>query len=315
MLFISTGVRMWRQFAALGLLGLGSILQGADLPTPVGWWSGDATLEDLAGTNSAASGTGSGYAEAVFAKGFAFDGRGDAVTVPDVPAQHPTRITIACWAKFHELLTPGAATPGLQYLMFKKRPANSGFEGYTLVKDRLSGTDRLKFVIARGAGAPNQVVVTGTTIVETNRFYFVAGTSDGSQARLYVNGVLESQAAAPFLIQCGTSPLVFGSSGESYNGHFSGVLDEPQIFDRALNQSEIQALYEQASVAPQLAIRTFQDGVEVTWPARFANWPVELSNEMQIWLQEPLFITRAGYTLSTRLPHNGEAGFIRLKGP
>ncbi|HTH50100.1 MAG TPA: LamG domain-containing protein, partial [Candidatus Limnocylindria bacterium] len=217
--------------------------------------------------------------------------------------------------KFNELLTPGAATPGLQYLMFKRRPANSGFEGYALVKDRLSGADRLKLVLAKGAGVAEQVVITGTTVVETNRFYFVAGTADGTQARLYVNGVLEGQSAAPFLIQSGTRPLVFGSSEESYNGRFSGVLDEPQIFNRALSQAEIQALYDQASVAPRLVLRRIDGGVEFTWPARFATWPLELSSEMQIWVQEPMAITRTGYTLSAGSPANGEAGFMRLREP
>jgi len=54
----------------------------------------------------------------------------------------------------------GAASHGLQYIVFKRRPQGSGFEGSTLVKDRLRGADRLKFVVASGSGEQNQVVVT-----------------------------------------------------------------------------------------------------------------------------------------------------------
>ena len=312
--------RTWNphRFAMLWFVGffrLAVVLQAGDLPVPVGWWPGDGSTVNLAGTNSAVLGDGGDYAGAVFGKGFSFDGRSNVVSVPDDPSQHPTQITVACWVKFNELLTPGAATPGLQYLMFKRRPANSGFEGFALVKDRLTGADRFKIVIANGPGTANQVVTPGVTIVETNRFYFVAATADGSHVRLYVDGMLEGTSPAAFPVQCGSQPMVFGSSEESYNGRFSGVLDEPQLFDRALSQTEIQALYQQASVAPQLAIARESGAISLAWPALFADWTVEASADLQTW--DPLSpgIERTGYTLFTKPPGSLSAGFFRLVKP
>ena len=311
--------RTWvpNRFAILWFLGfllLSGVAQAGDLPVPVGWWPGDTSTGNLAGTNSAVLGNG-GYAAAVFGKGFRFDGRNSVVSVPDDPSQHPAQITVACWVKFNELLTPGAATPGLQYLMFKKRPSNSGFEGFALVKDRLTGADRFKIVLANGPGTANQVVTPGMTIVEANRFYFVAATADGSHVRLYVDGVLEGTSPAAFPVQCGSRPMVFGSSEESYNGRFSGVLDEPQLFDRALSQAEIQALYAQASVVPQLAIARENGLVSLAWPALFADWTLETSVDLQAW--DPLSpeTKRLGYGLSANFPADLSAGFFRLVQP
>ena len=315
MAFDFIGSRIQRRFALLWAASRMVMLPAADLPRPVGWWTGDGTTEDLVGTNSAAIANDSSYAGAVFGKGFAFNGRSDVVTVADATSQHPTQITVACWVKFNELLTPGAGTPGLQYLIFKRRPINSGFEGYTLVKDRLTGADRFKLVIANGSKPTDQVVTAGTTIIETNRFYFVVGTADGSDARLYVNGMLEGMSVAPFLIHGGTKPLVFGSSEESYNGRFSGVLDEPQIFDRALSQEEIQALYEQSAVAAQLTASLKHGVCILSWPARFADRRVEVSTDLQDW--GPLLgpVSRTGYTVSMLPPQNLTSDFFWLVEP
>ena len=297
------------------LLLVAGSLHAAVLPNPVGWWPGDGSPDNLVGTNSAVLKGGAGYTSAVFGQGFTFDGVSNVVSVPDDPSQHSSQITIACWVKFNELLTSGAATPGLQYLMFKRRPANNGFEGYTLVKDRLTGRDRFKMVVANGPGAANQVATAGLTIIETNRFYFVAGTADGTFARLYVNGILEGKLAAPFAINSGTKPLVFGSSEESYDGRFSGVLDEPQIFDRALNETEIGALFEQASAAPRLEISQANGERYVSWPALFASWSVESSADLRAWEPFSTPATRTGYTLSIKPPKNLPSLFLRLEQP
>jgi hypothetical protein len=311
--------RTWlsHNFTVLGFVGLMRLADGVragDLPMPVGWWPGDTSTVNLAGTNSAVLGNG-GYTAAVFGKGFRFDGRNSVVAVPDDLAQHSPQITVACWVKFNELLTPGAATPGLQYLMFKRRPANSGFEGFALVKDRLTGADRFKIVLANGPGTANQVVTPGMTVVETNRFYFVAATADGSQVRLYVDGVLEGTSPAAFPVQCGSRPMFFGSSEESYNGRFSGVLDEPQLFDRALSQVEIQTLCAQSSVAPQLAIARGSGAVRLTWPSLFTDWTLETSSDLQAW--DPLSpeTERIGYGLSANFPADLPTGLFRLVKP
>jgi len=43
--------------------------------------------------------------------------------------------------------------------------------------------------------------------VAPNRFYYVAGTFDGTAAKLYVNGVLEDSKLHPFALDVSTAHL------------------------------------------------------------------------------------------------------------
>lgn len=252
-----------------------------------GWWSGDRTTRNLVGTNVALFGIMPAYSPAVFQMGFHLNGT-NFLQVPDAPTQRPPRVTVAAWVQFVDMDTRGAATPGLQYIVFKRRPEGRGFEGYTLVKDRLTGTDRLKFVVASGSGEQNQVVVTSSTVVVPGRFYFVVGTHDGQNARLFVDGALEATQPAPFHLDYARTPLCFGSSRQSYDGRLSGILDEVMIFDRALDADEIRSIWEERNAEPSLQI-SGSTGVPVSsWSAVGASLLLEYREQLDVGRWEPL---------------------------
>ncbi len=80
--------------------------------------------------------------------------------------------------------------------------------------------------------------------LQTNTWYFVAGTYDGTSLRLYVNGTLVNSlvvVSSPFQT---SEPLILGWK---FNGipsdHFAGLIDEARIYNRALSLAEIQELY------------------------------------------------------------------------
>jgi hypothetical protein len=79
------------------------------------------------------------------------------------------------------------------------------------------------------------------TIISANRWYHAAITYDGTNGRLYINGVLDSnypQAMAKDAI----TTIYIGSSGWPTE-LFDGVIDEVVVFKRVLNNDEIKALY------------------------------------------------------------------------
>lgn len=83
-------------------------------------------------------------------------------------------------------------------------------------------------------------------------FYHVAGTYDGAAFRLYVNGQLEGQKTSGKTIKYSAIPWAIGSSAAfaRLNGFprtWNGVIDEVEVFNRALCASEIQTIYIAAS--------------------------------------------------------------------
>jgi hypothetical protein len=72
----------------------------------------------------------------------------------------------------------------------------------------------------------------------------VALTFDAGLATLYVNGEVAASATMSFssLFTGGTTPLNIGRDPAGIQG-FSGWIDEPAVYDRALTRAEIEAIY------------------------------------------------------------------------
>jgi glucose/arabinose dehydrogenase len=72
-----------------------------------------------------------------------------------------------------------------------------------------------------------------------NQWTHVAGTYDGAQLRLYLNGTQVASQARTGSLQVTGSPLRIG--GNTYSTEFfPGRIDEVRVYNRALSQSEIQ---------------------------------------------------------------------------
>ena len=209
----------------------------------VGWWSGNGTPVDAvtgAGAQLVGDAT---YQAGVVGSGFKLDGVGDYVEIADAAALKPAQVSAEAWVRFDALNTPAqSATPGLQYIVFKKNSRVFNFEGYALRKERVNGIDRFVFSVANVSGFGG--VVTSTTPIVVGQFYHVVGSYDGSTVRLHVNGVLEGQASAGVGLDYGTRPVFLGSSGEAvYDGKLNGVIDEATVYSRALGASEVALLH------------------------------------------------------------------------
>ncbi len=87
--------------------------------------------------------------------------------------------------------------------------------------------------------------ITSSTSFVTGQFYHVAGTYDGSQIKLYVNGQLSAQAPLTITIPYDVSvPWTIGSNHSFYRTlgfarTFNGIIDDAKLYNRALSASEI----------------------------------------------------------------------------
>ncbi len=146
-------------------------------------------------------------------------------------------VTVACWIRSSNFGSYDMAVGhGYVWRLFGQ-PDSVGGMGKARFEcmDRTSGAD----------------YVEGTTSLEDGEWHHVAGTYDGSNYKIYVDGVKDAaDAAATGVIKSNTvsDEVTVGShyreaEGEPKAGrYFDGVMDEVYIYKRALSEREIQNL-------------------------------------------------------------------------
>jgi hypothetical protein len=92
-------------------------------------------------------------------------------------------------------------------------------------------------------------------VYKRQAWYHVASVYDRQSLKIYVNGVLEGVSpvvnVTPYM---GGAPLRIGNiigSTHAFAGVFDGAIDDIRIYDHALNQSDINALYETTNAVPE----------------------------------------------------------------
>jgi hypothetical protein len=91
--------------------------------------------------------------------------------------------------------------------------------------------------------ADAQTQLTGGTTLETNRWYWIAGTYDGTQARVFVDSVLDGELAGAGTIIANDLPLVIGRRGLGDDRFFVGAIDELRISNVARSSEWLSAQY------------------------------------------------------------------------
>lgn len=80
----------------------------------------------------------------------------------------------------------------------------------------------------------------GSRVVIDGQWHAVAMTYDGSQAALYVDGVLDGTQSRTYQTSLAASDVQFGANGSN---NYTGLVDEVAIFSRALTETEITQIF------------------------------------------------------------------------
>ncbi len=102
------------------------------------------------------------------------------------------------------------------------------------------------------AGVPTNAAYTNTgRSFPLNQWYCVVGTFDNGVMKIYLNGVLIETVNAGFtmLNQCANATLQIGKWWNDDSQQFQGKIDDIRIYNRALNQDEVNALCTQQVMA------------------------------------------------------------------
>ena len=119
-----------------------------------------------------------------------------------------------------------------------------------LYEDRAtSGFDRaLRFQLVRGASGSHVVTLNSPNgVITDNGFHHVAATGDGTNVRLYVDGVEVASGAIGTLSTGNATRAANIGRVPSFGHEFDGLIDELTVYNRGLSAAEILDIYNAGS--------------------------------------------------------------------
>ncbi len=204
----------------------------------VSWWRAEGNGADEIGTNHGTPHNGTGFTPGLVEQAFSFDGLNGYVQVPYSSNLSSPSYTVEAWVK---PTAPVADSTG-QDLIFGQ---SFGLAQLAVRAGTTGVQPRFHF----GTGdVVNYPAAIATNDLRLNEYSHLVGTWNGTELKLYVNGLLNAQVTpsrAPVDSQCAFFIGGFNDSGAcAYSGQFfQGDIDEVSYYTRALTTSEIQALY------------------------------------------------------------------------
>ncbi len=159
--------------------------------------------------------------------GYSFDGTGDTIVIGDDNKLDVANISISFWIKTAENTED----------VIRKWESSSDQRSWEF---HTNADGKIAFGIS---ATGNSTVVTSisTTSVDNNAFHHVVGTYDGTNMRIYIDGLPEDTDAVSALFSS-TSDIKVGDSFLTAND-YTGTFDELAIWNRALSDDEVLALF------------------------------------------------------------------------
>jgi hypothetical protein len=196
----------------------------------VSWWHAQGNYNDAVGTNNGMSAGAVTFSPGIVGSGFGLSGAADSyVVVPEAPSLDITgSLSIDAWVNPAVAAASGRIVDKITAFVA---------DGYLL--DLQGGL--LRMIVANASIQASSPISAGT-------FTHVAGVFSAGNLTLYVNGTMVAdQAVSPSTVPTNSNALHIGadSTGSSL---FSGVIDEPRIFNRALSASDVQLLFQQGTM-------------------------------------------------------------------
>jgi len=200
---------------------------------PVASWSGDTGAGDAQGKNNGAMLNGLAFEAGKSGMAFSLDGVNDFVRVPDSPGLDLFKeLTIDAWIKVEE------GTSGAGQVILSKYIGADGMRGY-----ELAVVDQKLRLLALSQGEAQTCNLLSASEIDYGKWTHVAGTINAKECRVYIDGKLEGTAPGLPSIQQNNNPLYLGVHGNSEIGYFNGLIDEVELYDRALSAADIAAIY------------------------------------------------------------------------
>ena len=212
----------------------------------IGWWAGDGDGRDLSGNGF--NGTlvnGANYAVGKVGQSFNYKVGGvsnaASLQVPDNALLKPTQFTIEAWVNFNPVFNN-------YHVAIAKGYATGFLDSYalgTFSSSTMANSSRPQFFTEHQTGS--HLLQAPSNLTDATVWNHLAASYDGITKRLYVNGVLVASAVVnqPISYDPSPAPLTVGSDFENSQSYyfFNGQVDEATLYNRALSDMEIAAIF------------------------------------------------------------------------
>lgn len=226
----------------------------------LGWWPGDGNSEDIAGDNDGALEGGATFATGMVGQAFTLDGVDDYIQIADdgqgSDLDGLSQLTVDAW------INPNAEqwidpTTGESIGMIVGKYDSTQATGVSY--DFTLKNGKLRLAVFQSVTPISVAGLQSDSDIEAGIWSHVAGVwKGGAEFELYVNGAQISgtplaEGPTPSAMANNSVPVNIGRA-ESFSGsfvgpaaYFGGLIDEVEIFDRALSASEIEAIFNAGS--------------------------------------------------------------------
>jgi hypothetical protein len=236
-------------FVSAFLIILSAIGAEASSNGPIGYWSFDegvgATSKDLSGQeNTAMLANGATWQVGKFGYAVSLNGVDQHVEIAHADSLNLAKeMTVVAWVQNRGLTDAGLASPEFHVIASKGWAADAG-GSWTLAWDKKSND--ISFCVRKGNDKGYQCVFVDYPLTQ-NEWHHVAGVVYDGKLSLYIDGLL---AVTPTALGStglfnNREDLRIGAAAQVANKFvqgWDGLIDEVQLFNRALAESELKAM-------------------------------------------------------------------------
>ena len=216
------------------------------------WWPADGNAFDIVGGNHGTLVGDATFGDGMVNQAFDLDGNGDFVQVNDTETaafNFGGSFTIDAWINLEAV--PAEFAP----IVSKWNDLGVNQRSYFLAVQNVGGSPRLRFDVSEtGAflgGQSSQVVSSAAIPLSTWTHVAAVFDAETGDLRLYINGDLAPLSTTIIAPAVNTAfendePLLIGAGdlGGNVRDFFTGLIDEVELFDRALTEDEIETIVE-----------------------------------------------------------------------
>jgi hypothetical protein len=168
-----------------------------------------------------------------------FNGSNDYIKISNSNSLHlDTSATISAWINIDE--STNYDVYGYRHILSKGATCGELYSDYAIGLSNFDGTLEWEAWGTESNGMTN-------SFISQTFWHHTTVTYDLQNVKFYIDGVLQKTSSGSYSpIRISTQPLYIGCRYESpLKGTFKGIIDDVRIYCRTLNESEVQALYQE----------------------------------------------------------------------